>query len=371
MFLPAEWHQQAFVQLTWPHQGTDWAPVLADAIDCFCNITREIAKREPLLIVAQHPEEAKAALMQRGIPLDNITMAECPTNDTWARDHAFITCLDERQRKAILLDFQFNGWGLKFAANLDNQINHHAFPQITSHYNGIPIEYQNHLDFVLEGGSIESDGEGTLMVTSSCLLSKNRNSTLSRQDIEEQLKRYFQAERVIWIEHSWLAGDDTDGHIDTIARFCSPTSIAYVKCDDPTDEHYDTLQAMEQELLALRTSDGTPYTLHPLPLPDACYDKAGERLPATHANFLIINEAVLVPTYNQPDKDSAALDTLKKAFPHREIVPVDCRTLILQHGSLHCSTMQYPIFENHRSLVDRKRGSRVMESEGTEQGQAK
>jgi len=344
MFFPAEWHQQAFVQLTWPHKDTDWAPVLADAIDCFCNIAREVAKQEPLLIVAQYPDEAKEALVQRGITLNNITFVACPTNDTWARDHAFITCLDEQQKKALLLDFQFNGWGLKFAAHLDNQINRQILPQITSLYNGIPVEYQNHLDFVFEGGSIESDGEGTLMVTSSCLLAENRNNTLSQQDIEERLKQCFQARRVIWIHHSWLAGDDTDGHIDTVVRFCSPTSIAYVKCDDPTDEHYEELQAMEQELLALRTLDGKPYTLYPLPLPDACHDEEGERLPATHANFLIINGAVLVPTYNQPDKDSVAIDTLRKAFPNREIVPVDCRTLILQHGSLHCSTMQYPTF---------------------------
>jgi len=344
MFFPAEWHQQAFVQLTWPHMDTDWAPVLADAIDCFCNIAREVAKREPLLIVAQDTDEAKEALLKRDISLNGITFEQCPTNDTWARDHAFITCLDEQQPKVLLLDFQFNGWGLKFAANHDNQINRHILSHITSFYNGTPVEYQNHLDFVFEGGSIESDGEGTLMVTSSCLLAENRNNTLSQIDIEIQLKQFFQANRVIWIHHSWLAGDDTDGHIDTVARFCSPISIAYVKCDNPTDEHYDELQAMEQELLALCTIDGKPYTLYPLPLPDPCFDEGGERLPATYANFLIINGAVLVPVYNQPDKDTQALTTLQLAFPAHEIVPVDCRTLILQHGSLHCSTMQYPCF---------------------------
>ena len=344
MFFPAEWHQQAFVQLTWPHKDTDWAPVLADAIDCFCHIALQVAMREPLLIVAQDRKEVKKALMQRGVSLDNMTFVECPTNDTWARDHAFISCLDEQQKKVLLLDFQFNGWGLKFAANHDNQINRRILPPITSLYHGTQVEYQNHLDFVFEGGSIESDGEDTLMVTSSCLLAENRNNTLSQQDIEERLKQFFHAKRVIWLHHSWLAGDDTDGHIDTVARFCSPTSIAYVKCDDPTDEHYEELQAMEQELLALRTLDGKPYTLYPLPLPDPCYDEDGERLPATHANFLIINGAVLVPTYNQPLKDTKALNTLSDAFPDREIVGVDCRTLILQHGSLHCSTMQYPIF---------------------------
>lgn len=344
MFLPAEWHQQAFVQLTWPHKDTDWAPVLADAVSCFCEIAHEISQREPLLIVAQHPEEAKEALMQRGVSLDRITFIACPTNDTWARDHAFITCIDEQQQKVLLNDFQFNGWGLKFAANHDNLINKATFPILANLYQkvGMTSEYQNCLDFVFEGGSIESDGEGTLMVTSSCLLSENRNNTYSQQDIENKLKQCFNAERVVWIHHSWLAGDDTDGHIDTVARFCSPSSIAYVKCDNTTDEHYEELAAMERELLALRTPDGQPYKLFPLPLPDPCHDEDGQRLPATHANFLIINGAVLVPTYHQPDKDAQALEQLQRAFPDREIVGIDCRVLILQHGSLHCSTMQYP-----------------------------
>lgn len=344
MFFPSEWHQQAFVQMTWPHKDTDWAPVLADAIDCFCAIAREVVKHEPLLIVAQYPEEPKEELTKRGISLDHITFVPCPTNDTWARDHAFITCIDEENNKVVLNDFQFNGWGLKFPANYDNLINKKVYPDISTLYKtrNIQAEYLAHLDFVFEGGSVESDGKGTLLVTSSCLLAENRNNTLSQQDIENKLKQYFNVERVLWLHHSWLAGDDTDGHIDTVARFCSPTSIAYVKCDNPADEHYEELQAMEQELLAFRTSDDKPYTLFPLPLPDPCYDDEGNRLPATYANFFIVNGAVLVPTYNQPDKDTEALAQLKKAFPHHEIIGIDCRILIWQHGSLHCSTMQYP-----------------------------
>ena len=342
---PSEWHPQAFVQLTWPHKDTDWASVLADAVSCFCEIARHVVKYEPLLIVAQHPEEAKVALTERGISLERITFVQCLTNDTWARDHAFITCVDESSPKVILNDFQFNGWGLKFAACHDNQINRQIFLEIANHYQGLGIqaEYRNCLDFVFEGGSIESDGEGTLMVTSSCLLAENRNNALSQEDIELRLKQYFNAERVLWLHHSWLAGDDTDGHIDTVARFCSSTSIAYVQCNDPADEHNQELQAMEAELHALRTSDEKPYTLYPLPLPNPCYDEEGNRLPATYANFLIINHAVLVPTYNQPDKDELALATLQQAFPHHHIIGIDCRVLILQHGSLHCSTMQYPL----------------------------
>ena len=184
MFFPAEWHQQAFVQLTWPHKDTDWAPVLTDAIDCFCEIVREISKYEPVLIVAQYPDMTRADLIQRGVNMAGITFVPCPTNDTWARDHAFITCIDSAQKRVLLNDFQFNGWGLKFAANHDNQINKVILPYLTAQYCaiGTKAEYRNHLDFVFEGGSIESDGEGTLMVTSSCLLAENRNNTLSARD---------------------------------------------------------------------------------------------------------------------------------------------------------------------------------------------
>lgn len=345
MYLPSEWHQQAFVQLTWPHKHTDWAPVLADAIDCFCEIAKHITPFEPLLIATQNPEETKLELQKRNISLHNITFIQCETNDTWARDHAFITSIDETNKKLILEDFQFNGWGLKFAANHDNQINKSTYPSIAAFYQskGLQTEYKNSLDFVFEGGSIESDGEGTLMVTSSCLLSDNRNNAMSQKDIDYYLKESFNAERVFWIKNSWLAGDDTDGHIDTIARFCSPTSIAYVKCNAPHDEHYEGLQAMEAELTSLRTAEGKPYTLFPLPLPDPCYDTDGERLPATYANFLIINDAVLVPTYNQPHNDALALSQIQAAFPDRKVIGIDCRVLIIQHGSLHCSTMQYPL----------------------------
>lgn len=362
IYLPAEWHKQKFVQMTWPHRKTDWTSVYDEAVECFCNIAKEIAKREHLIIVCQNANEAKNDLNKRNICTDNITFIPCKTNDTWARDHAFITCIEDDNAKAIIKDFQFNGWGLKFAANHDNLINQAIHKHIISIYNDTAEQtigsseskhvghnskchYTNCLDFVFEGGSIESDGEGTLMVTSSCLLSKNHNSTLNQEDIENRLKQEFNADRVFWINHSWLAGDDTDGHIDTVARFCSTSSIAYVKCYDEHDEHFAELEAMENELKALRTKDGTPYTLYPLPLPDACCDDEGERLPATHANFLVINDAVLVPTYNQPKKDAEAIRQLALAFPDREIVGIDCRVLIIQHGSLHCSTMQYPAID--------------------------
>lgn len=336
MFLPAEWHKQEFVQLTWPHEETDWAPILSEAIDCLRNIACAISKYEPVLVVAHNKEAACEAL--RGI--ENVTIVEIPTNDTWARDHAFISCLDDKQR--ILLDFQFNGWGLKFASNFDNQINSNLFR--SGLLKGV---YENHLDFVLEGGSIESDGLGTLLTTSSCLLAPNRNSTMNEAQIEAKLKELFNLDRVLWLHHGYLAGDDTDGHVDTLARLCSPDTIAYVSCTDTEDEHYAELTAMEKELQAFRTKDNEPYRLIPLPLPHPVFEiEEGEepfRLPATYANFLIINGAVLYPTYNQPDLDEVARLQLQKAFPDRDIVGIDCSVLIRQHGSLHCSAMQYPL----------------------------
>lgn len=342
MRLPAEFEAQAFVQLTWPHRNTDWAYIFDDVVDCYCNMAREISKREPLLIVAQHPNEVVEALTSRNIPTQNIRMFSCKTNDTWARDHGFITCVHNEQK--ILMDFQFNGWGMKFASNFDNQINKNL-------YDADAVEgiYTNCLDFVLEGGSIESDGNGTLMTTSPCLLAPNRNDVMNKAEIEIQLCQFFNAERVLWLNHSWLAGDDTDGHIDTVARFCSEDTIAYVQCLDINDEHYQELKAMEDELKEFTQKDGNPYNLIPLPMPKAIYaddefDDNGkiQRLPATYANFLIMNNSVLMPTYNQPEIDQFAINQLKIAFPDREIVGIDCCVLIKQHGSLHCCTMQYP-----------------------------
>lgn len=331
-FLPAEWHPQSFIQLTWPHAGTDWAYMLNDVETCFVNLANEIASRQPLLLVAPDFPEALESSPYK----DHIYFVACPTNDTWARDHGFITVL-KQDGSPLLLDFCFNGWGMKFAANKDNLINQTVFR--SGLLNG---RYCNRRNFVLEGGSIESDGKGTLLTTSPCLLAPNRNDTMTREDIKAYLKEQFNLKQVLWLDYGYLAGDDTDSHVDTLARLCPDNTIVYVQCKDTNDEHYGALKAMEKQLKEFTTPDGTPYRLLPLPMADACYDEEGERLPATYANFLIMNEAVLFPTYNQPANDEAAHLVLQEAFPDREIVGVDCRALIRQHGSLHCVTMQYP-----------------------------
>jgi len=329
--LPAEWAEQQFVQLTWPHAETDWAYMLDEVNACFVNIAREIIKHENLLIVCTDTDEVEQLLGDAD--LSRITFAEMATNDTWARDHGGITVL--KDGKPVIYDFTFNGWGLKFAANHDNMITRKLYSA------GIfgEARHRNCFDFVLEGGSIESDGEGTLLTTAECLLSDNRNN-LSEEDIEARLKEYFGLKKVLWLNHGYLAGDDTDSHVDTLARLCDKSTIAYVKCDDPEDEHYVELKKMKKELRQFQNSEGRYYRLIPLPMADAIYED-DERLPTTYANFLIINGAVLMPTYNSP-KDEIAKQQLQRAFPDREIVGINCLALIKQHGSLHCVTMQYP-----------------------------
>ncbi len=321
--LPAEWEPQSGVMLTWPHANTDWAPMLSEVRKTYDEMAYEIRRREALLLVG------------------------APSNDTWARDHGFISLTPNPSHvgegnnfsqtgENLLLDFCFNGWGEKFPADLDNAINRRLYDE-----GSVKGEYVDHLDFVLEGGSIESDGKGTIFTTSCCLLAPHRNQPLTREQIEERLKEYLYADRVLWIDHGHLTGDDTDGHIDTLVRIAPDDTLLYIGCDDPKDEQYEELRLMEEQLRTFRTTDGKSYRLKRLPLPRPIYDN-GERLPATYANFLVINGAVLCPTYAQPDLDAEALRIIGEAFPDREIVGIDCRSLIKQHGSLHCCTMQFP-----------------------------
>jgi len=330
--LPAEWEPQSAVQLTFPHVHSDWAPLLDRVIPCFVEIAEAVSRFQKVLVVCEDITTVKEYL--KNIPEDRLILTELPSNDTWARDHGAITIEDDGE--LTILDFIFNGWGLKFAADKDNLISYRLFEKEIFKTNAL-----FKVGMVLEGGGIESDGKGVLMTTTSCQLSPNRNPHLSTDDVEENFRELFGTEKVLWLENGYLAGDDTDSHIDTLARFCDERTIAYVRCTDPSDEHYHALAAMEEELKAFTDLDGQPYRLVPLPMADACYDDEGERIPATYANFTIINGAVLVPTYGVP-QDTEALAILAGCFPGREIIGINCFPLILQHGSLHCVTMQYP-----------------------------
>ena len=323
--------------LTWPHAHGDWARRLPQVEPVFTEIALQIARREKVLISCfdlPHREHVGRLLGQAGVDMGRVILRTVPSNDTWARDHGPLTV--QCSHETLLLDFGFNGWGGKYGYDLDNRISRRLYA--LGVFNDTAMQT---VAMILEGGAIEVDGSGTLLTTARCLLAPTRNPALTHEQIKQRLKDLLGLNRILWLHHGYLAGDDTDGHIDTLARFCDNRTIAYVRCDDPEDEHFPELKAMEDELKAFVAADGQPYRLVPLPWPRAKYDETGQRLPATYANFLIINGAVLVPVYEDP-ADAAALAQMQQCFPDREIIAVNCLPLIYQFGSLHCVTMQFP-----------------------------
>lgn len=338
--LPAEWYTQSCVQLTWPHEDTDWRDYLDDITETFVQIAKAVAHYEPLVIAAKYPERVREVLAEslNDDEMARVSIYECDNNDTWARDHAFITLVSTTDASAScrLLDFRFNGWGEKFAADKDNRINRTLYDKGV--FSGERVDYD---DFVLEGGSIESDGRGTVLTTSVCLMAPHRNQPMTQAEVETVLKERLCARKIVWLDYGQLIGDDTDGHIDTIVRVCPDNTLLYVGCDDENDPQYADLKALENQLQQATDADGRPYRLLKLPMPDALYDD-GDRLPATYANFLIINGAVIVPTYNQEENDARALELVAEAFPGYDIIGIDSQTIVRQHGSIHCLTMQYP-----------------------------
>ncbi len=309
MRLPAEWERQRALIVAYPHQKSDWAPYLQEIRSFYDNFINTISRYQEVIVLC----EEKLSLFGSSYPIHVLPI---PTNDTWMRDYGPITIIEDGEAK--LLDFTFNGWGLKYPANLDNQVNRHLFGT-------------KKLGFVLEGGSIESNGEGVLLTTSSCLLEANRNPHLSKNQIEEKLKQTLGVHTILWLDHGYLEGDDTNGHIDMLARFVNPSTIAYMGCDDPNDPHYEELQKMKEQLT------GFGYDLMELPWVAPIFHQ-GHRLPASYANFVIINGAVLVPQYDDP-MDKEAIKTLRRCFPNRDVIGIDATILIRQGGSLHCSCM--------------------------------
>ena len=326
--MPAEWEKQQCVLMSFPHEETDWADNLDGALSPFIRIAQAIAYAQAVYIICKD----KTKIASLFCSTRNLTFIEIPTNDTWIRDYGYISIKENGQNK--LLDFTFDGWGGKFEANFDNIIND------TLHQKGYmgttPLET---IDFVLEGGSIESDGEGTILTTTKCLCNPNRNHGLTKKEVEKMLETSLGATRFLWLDYGYLTGDDTDSHIDTLARFVNKVTIAYVKCEDKNDEHYDALKKMEKQLQGFTTNEGKPYILIPLPMTEPIYNAQKERLPATYANFLITNKALLYPSYADKN-DKTVHEIFKTLFPKKEIIPVNCLKLIEQGGSLHCSTMQ-------------------------------
>ena len=335
LHFPPEWAEQSAVLLAWPYAQSDFSPWLAEVEASYLEIATAIAKRQRL-IIACRDETLRERVAERLKPhLAKISLVVIPYEDVWVRDTAPLTV--ESEQSAILLDFKFNGWGNKYEHANDAALAKNL------HQTGIlgktPLEAH---DFVLEGGSLETDGAGTLLTTARCLLNPNRNPAFNQAQIEEKLKSSFGIERVLWLHHGHAEGDDTDAHVDTLARFCSPDTIAYTACDDPQDPVFAGLAAMEDELKALRTASGEPYTLVPLPVPRPIVSETGDRLPATYANFLIINGAVLIPVYADDDTDATAFIRLGRCFPNRDLISIPATPLIRQYGSIHCMTMQFP-----------------------------
>lgn len=339
-FFPPEWYPQDAVMLCWPQKGMDWSYIFDEVEACFLSIAREVLKRERLLVVCNEATEALRQLKnEEQHPYPLILIENVELNDTWARDIAPLSLfIDERP---VLIDMAFNGWGNKFEADKDNNLTRHLFNNTYVFHKD--VAYLSGLDFVCEGGSLETDGAGVLLTTDSVILESHRNPTLSRDSILDILKRTFGAEKVVSLSCKPLQGDDTDGHADTLFRFCREDTLCYVGVPtDKEDRHYQQLKEMEKEILSLSNAKGEPYKAHALPYLGSIQDpETGEPLPATYANFLILNGAVLLPIYGAPE-DELAVEALKDLFPEREIVPINCFPIVRQHGSLHCLTMQFP-----------------------------
>ncbi len=328
---PAEWERHGVVLMAWPHSATDWNYMLDEVQQCYLRIFGAIIEAGEKIILIGPESELKPLELP-----EDVYKVFLPTNDTWIRDYGPLT-LVSKEGEVTLLDFRFNGWGLKFAANLDNQVNRRLGEMKV--YDSAPVCCK---DLVFEGGSIESDGAGTLLTTEYCLMAPNRNEPMTRDMVEAVILKRLHARKMLWIKNGGLAGDDTDGHVDTLCRLAPGNSIVYTGCLNPADEHYAPLKAMAEELREFTNADGEPFNLIELPLPDPVSDEDGMRLPATYANYLVLEKAVLLPVYNQPMNDRLAEQMLQIVYPERKIIPVDCRALIQQHGSLHCATMQIP-----------------------------
>jgi len=319
----AEFEEQSFTQIIFPHVNSDWVDYLQDAQQTFVNIINEIIKYQKCLVVCDDIESVKANFSEN----ENLHFVEYQTDDTWARDCSCL-CVEEGSH-VKLLDFTFTGWGDKFQAIKDNAMSQ----AISKCYSS---EMQS-IDFILEGGGVESNGKGIVLTTSECMLNKNRNKTLSSTQITQKLNNYLGSNKVLYLNHGYLAGDDTDSHVDTLARFIDEKTIMYVTCENKEDEHYRELKLMEEELKEFSITHN--FALIKLPMTEAIYFE-NERLPATYANFLFVNGAVLVPTYGVKE-DEEALSVFKSTFKDRDIVPIDCSVLVRQHGSLHCVTMNF------------------------------
>lgn len=335
--------------MAYPNADTDWNYILEEARAQFDSLISTLIEGGERVVLLSREGSVPEGLRRKISDGGGLLLTHIPFNDTWTRDYGPITVRQYREEAPDLftdleLDFGFNGWGLKFAADKDNLVNLALsvplFNEGSEGFAGL-LNYRNCRDFILEGGSLESDGKGTILTTSRCLCSPNRNGGKTKEELEAILSDYLGAEKVLWLDYGFLEGDDTDSHVDTLARLAPDDTIVYVAPPETdTDVHYREFVDMESQLMSFRTREGKPYRLVPLPFPDPVFDDDGQRLPATYANYLVTERNVFIPVYGQPQKDSEAVSRISGAFPAHRVFTVDCSVLIKQHGSLHCSTMQ-------------------------------
>lgn len=333
---PAEWEQQAGTWFSWPHKEESWPGKFEPIPYVFTNIVRTVARFQHVhinVVDEAMRDDVLTRLTKAGVPPTQFTLHLIPTNDAWCRDHgpAFVVNPLSDHPLAIV-DWNYNAWGNKYPPyDLDDVV-----PTRIAEERNLPVFSPG---IIMEGGSIDVNGDGCLLTTRACLLNKNRNPHLSQQEIETYLREYYGQEKILWLEDG-IVGDDTDGHIDDLARFVNPSTIVTVVEEDPADENYEILQENLRILRTLKDRHGNPFRIVELPMPrPVIYD--GQRLPASYANFLIGNGFVVVPTF-QDKNDLRALTILQQEFPQRAVIGIDCVDLVWGLGTLHCISQQEP-----------------------------
>ncbi len=336
--MPAEWETHAATWFSWPRpEGISFPDKYETVPPVYANLIRELVKVEEVNINVWNSEMENTVcelLRKEKTPLDRVRFHHFPAYEPWCRDHGpiFLVREDEGKHERAIVDWRYNAWGGKYPPfDLDD-----AVPQHVAKLRGLPLFSPT---IVMEGGSIEVNGGGTLLTTESCLLNPNRNPHLSKADIEKYLCDYLGVTNVLWLGDG-IIGDDTDGHIDDLSRFVNPTTIVTVVEEDPSDENYPILQENLHRLRKMRDEKNRPLRIVEMPM-CGLIEHEGQRLPASYANFYIANEIVLVPTYRHKN-DSKALEILQKEFPGRRVIGIDSMELIWGLGSFHCISQQEP-----------------------------
>jgi len=335
--MPAEWEPHAATWLAWPHNTLTWPDQLAQVQDIFLCMIAALHEHETVHLLvndAATAAQVKQRLHVRGVTSARVVMHQWRTADTWLRDSGpiFLTAASGASQPLALNDWEFNAWGGKYLDLLPDN----GLPQQIAAFLGVPHFVPG---IILEGGSIDVNGRGSCLTTEQCLLNPNRNARLQRPDIERYLRDYLGVHQVIWLGQG-IAGDDTDGHVDDIARFVSPTTVVCGLEEDPQDPNYAVLQENYRRLQAATDRDGHALRVIPLPMPGQV-GPASARLPASYANFYIANGLVLVPIYDHPH-DQQALAILQAVFPDRRVLGIPCEPLVWGLGAIHCVTQQQP-----------------------------